>query len=139
MTVRDISQTDVVTAAPHTRIVAVAERMAEENVGSVVVVDEDRVAGILTDRQIALAVPGSSEVSELTATDLMTTDPATADPDDGVFDVVTRMDEEGVRRLPVTDDVGNLTGIVTLDDALALLASGLDRAADAVARRSPRF
>jgi len=139
MPVRDIAQTNVVTAAPETQITDVVAQMAAENVGSVVVLDEDTMVGLLTDRSIALALRETPDASELVAGDVMTEDVLTAHPDDDVLDVLERMDAEGVRRMPVVEPDGSLFGIVALDDVLVMLATELGHVSDLIKKQSPRF
>jgi CBS domain-containing protein len=62
----------------------------------------------------------------LTAGDVMTTPLATVRDADDILDALARMREHGVRRLPVLDDAGHLSGIVTVDNLLEALAEQLD-------------
>jgi CBS domain-containing protein len=139
MSVHQIVQSNVVTADRNTPIRDVAATMDTENVGSVVIVDEREPVGLVTDRLLALALADDADLSATTAGDLMSDDLVTAGPETGVFDLVRTMSEEGIRRLPVVDEAGNLDGIVTLDDVLALLADELGFLADVVESQSPRF
>jgi len=140
MTVYDIARYDVVTADPGTTISELAFQMANERVGSVVIVDGGEVVGIVTDRDIALDVLGTgADPNEYTARDVMTPDPLVVGSDDGVMDTVRAMHEASVRRVPVVDEDGGLVGIVTMDDLLVMLATELSNLAGVVEAESPPY
>ncbi|RBI63515.1 CBS domain-containing protein [halophilic archaeon] len=138
MPVSDIALTEVVTADRNTAVTAIAARMEAENVGSVLVLEESDLVGIVTDREIALSLADDPDATDRTADEVMTEDPVTVPSDAGVTELVRRMEDAGVRRMPVVDD-GDLAGIVTLDDVLVLLTEEFDDAVDVVKRQSPRF
>lgn len=135
--VEDIVQTDVSVASPDTSVQEVVAEMADRNVGSVVIVENDVPVGIVTDRSIALAVGQTRDVSKTAVGDLMTPDPVTATPDTSVFDAIDLMHDASVRRLPVVDDDGTLRGIVALDDVLVTFSAELDRATEIIEAQSP--
>lgn len=139
MSISQIVQTEVVTADRQTTVAEIAATMATENVGSVVIVEEDTPVGMVTDRSIALAVADDPDIATTTAAEIMTDDLVTVSDDRGVFDLVRTMSEEGIRRMPVIDSSGGLAGIVTLDDILTLLAEEVQFLADVVDSQSPRF
>lgn len=139
VTVADVVQTDVVTVEPETSIASVVGELADENVGSVVVVEDDRPTGVLTDRQICLALDDEPQVTERSAGDLVTGDVVTGSVEETVFDVVDRLSEETVRRLPIVDEEGRLQGIVTLDDLLVVLGGELQQAVEVIRHQSPRM
>ncbi|WP_440007267.1 CBS domain-containing protein [Halomicrococcus sp. SG-WS-1] len=138
MPVSDIAVTEVVTADRNTAVTAIAARMQEANVGSVLVLEESDLVGIVTDREIALSLADDPDATDRTAGEVMTEDPVTVPSDASVTELVRRMEDAGVRRMPVVDD-GDLTGIVTLDDVLVLLTGEFDDVVEVVKRQSPRF
>jgi CBS domain-containing protein len=100
--------------------------MRENHVGALVVVDHragmDYPVGIVTDRDLVVEVLAQHVAPEMVSlNDVMTTEISTASQDDDILDTLNRMRELGVRRMPVVDKHGVLTGIVTVDDLLALL------------------
>ena len=137
--VTEIITEDVVTAERDTPVRTVVAQMSENNVGSVVVVEDDRPIGIITDRKVALALEEMPEIAERTAEDLLHGDVFTADPSMNIFDAIQVMSDEGIRRLPIVDDNGALRGIVTLDDALVLLGGVVSDISDTVQSQSPRL
>lgn len=137
--VEGLVQTDVVTAEVDTPIATVVAQMAEQDVGSVVVVEDGAPVGILTDRQIALALETTPDVADRVAEDVMDRDLVTGTTDMDVFEVLRRLEEESVRRLPIVDENGDLEGIVTLDDVLVHLGTEFQSAASIIRSQSTRL
>jgi len=137
--VNEVITEDVVTAERDTPVRTVVAKMAEHNVGSVIVVEEDRPIGIITDRKVALALEETADIADRTADELLHGDVFTADPSMSIFDAIQVMSDEGIRRLPIVDDNGALRGIVTLDDALVLLGGVVSEVADTVQSQSRRL
>jgi CBS domain-containing protein len=138
MAVSDIATTEVVTADRNTAVAAIAARMEEENVGSVLVLSESDLVGIVTDREIALSLADDPDATDRTTGEVMTEDPVTVPSDVPVAELAQRMEAAGVRRMPVVDR-GDLVGIVTLDDVLVSLTEEFDDAVGVVKRQSPRL
>lgn len=136
MTVTDLATTDVVTASTDTDLPEVVGMMDDHDVGCVVITDDEKPTGIVTDRMVAMACREMDSMDERTAGDVMTDDPVTIDGDHTHVDALRMMSEEGIRRLPITDD-GRLTGIITLDDLLVMTASELSFASDVIERQTP--
>jgi len=123
MPVDDLARSDVVTATEETPVSELGQTMADETIGSVVIVDDETPVGIVTDRDLALrCVADAGETSDKTAANVMTEDLKTIERDAGFYEAVDRMSDNGIRRLPVTDDSGKLVGILTSDDLTTLLA-----------------
>jgi CBS domain-containing protein len=125
MTLKDIAIRGVETAGPDATLEVVANTMAEKNVGSVVITAENRVVGIVTDRDVALTVGRGDDPATLTAADVMASEPLTLPSSAGVLELTERMADVEVRRIPVVDDSGIIVGIVTLDDVVRLLSAEL--------------
>ena len=115
----------VVMARPQETLAAVARLMDQHNVGAVVLAEDHRPVGIVTDRDLALHVAARGVPLQTPAARVMSTPVQTVGREDGVFDTSQTMMETGVRRLPVVDDNGQLVGIVTLDDLLRVLGREL--------------
>ena len=138
MTVRDIARRDVVSVGPEATVQEIAELLRTESVGSVVVAEDDRPVGVVTDRDIGVGIWEHEDPTAVTAADLMTTDPVTVEIDEGIYDALQVARGANVRRLPVVED-GRLVGIVTLDDFLVLLAGELDVVSDVIQSKSPAY
>ncbi|AGB38954.1 CBS domain-containing protein [Natronococcus occultus] len=139
MPVGELGPEDVVTAQPDDDLETVAEQFAEENVGAVVVTEDEEPVGILTDRDVALAVPNSDDVGSVAVEDAMTADPAILQEDDEAIAISRAIEQHNARRFPVVDDDGALTGIVTLDDLVATIGEQLDDVAETVEVQSPGY
>jgi CBS domain-containing protein len=116
MMLREIMTPRVVTAETETEVREVARLMRDHNVGSVVICGPTGVpAGMITDRDLALAVvaderPAAEPVGDHVSTPLITGEPAM-----DLEEAAALMVQHRVRRLPVVDG-DELVGIVTLDD-----------------------
>lgn len=131
---------DVVTATGDTPLHEVAATMAGEEVGSVVVVDEDESpVGIVTDRTIALSIDDEGTLAERSVSDVMAGDVVTVTAGTSVFEVTQRLADAGVRRLPVIDGDGRLEGIVSIDDVVVLLSQELENVSDVLSTQSHRL
>ncbi|NKE35012.1 CBS domain-containing protein [Natronococcus sp. JC468] len=139
MPVGELGPEDVVTVQPDDNLETVAERFAEENVGAVVVTEGEEPVGIVTDRDVALAIPNNDDVGSVSVEDAMTADPATLREDDEAIEVSRAIEEHNARRFPVVDDDGTLTGIVTLDDLVATIGEQLDNVSETIEVQSPDY
>lgn len=109
-------------AGPTETLASVARRMEEHNVGTVVIVENQRPVGIVTDRDLALELGARGTSLKTPVVQVMTTPVETAPRDVGVFGATQAMRDLKVRRLVIVDDDGFLAGIVTLDDLLRMLS-----------------
>ena len=108
----------VVTAPPERTVREIAELMRERNVGSVVLLEEDRPVGFVTDRDLAVSVIADGRDHGDHAdhvADHASSPVITARPEMQAEEAAELMVRHGVRRLVIVDD-DRLTGIVTLDD-----------------------
>ncbi len=108
---------DVLAVAPEDTLGEAAQKMAEVNVGSVVVLDYGRLVGILTERDVLKAVADRVHSSEARVREWMTSDPITASESTFAQDAARTMLEGGFRHLPIVE--GDQTvGIVSLRDVI---------------------
>lgn len=117
---------NVITARKESSIPEAARLMREHHVGSLVVVnrdeDGDRPLGILTDRDIVVEVIGEEiPLESVSVQDVMTRSPVIAREDDDFFATMEMMRVRGIRRLPVTNSLGILVGIMTTDDLMRII------------------
>jgi CBS domain-containing protein len=140
MPVTDLAREDVVSAAPDARVPELAGLMRDENVGSVVVTNDQSPVGIVTDRDLTTRVVAEgTDPDGVTAEDVMSTDLCVVGPDAGFYEAAQAMSEHGVRRLPVCDDDDELVGIVTADDLTELLSDEHDQLAAVVRAQRPSY
>lgn len=123
----------VVTVELGDSVLIAAQRMRDHHVGAVVVTREDRPIGILTDRDLVLRVVAERlDPAEVRIEQVVTYEATTALRTDGIESVVQKMRTHGVRRLPIVDDEGRVTGIVTADDLIGLLGRELAALGEAI-------
>lgn len=139
MPVGDLGPDNVVTTERDSTLGDVVEKLESENVGAVVVAEDDGPVGIVTDRDIALAVNQGDDVASMSVEDVMTEDPVTLREDAEAMEISRVIDEHNVRRIPVIDENGTLTGIVTLDDLVATIGEQLDNVSDTIEAQSPEY
>ncbi|MBV7697403.1 CBS domain-containing protein [Streptomyces sp. TRM70350] len=114
--VREIMTTDLVTVDPQTPVRDVARRMRDGDIGDVLVVEGDRLRGLVTDRDIVVRLLADTEdLTGKAVRDACSTELVTISPDDDVDQAVRLMRERAVRRLPVVEG-GRPVGIVSLGD-----------------------
>ena len=105
----------VVTAPPERTVREIAEMMRERNVGSVVLIEEQRPVGFLTDRDLTVSVLADGRDLGDHAADHASSPVITANAEMQVEEAAELMVRHGVRRLVIVDGE-RLTGILTLDD-----------------------
>lgn len=126
MKVQDFMTTDPITCEWTDTAQSVAELMRDKGVGFVVVLREGRVAGVITDRQLAVGVLAEGlSADAIPAVDIMSDSPATVRPEDSVFALLDTLRSAGVvRRVPVVDADKRLVGVVSVSD-VAVVAKDL--------------
>jgi CBS domain-containing protein len=128
-TLRDVMSTQPVTLPSSATVLEAARCMQEREIGDVVVMDGDRVGGIVTDRDIVIrAVAAGLDPASCRVSDVCSGDVATLSPDDTIKRAVDLMKQKAIRRIPVVED-GRPVGIVSIGD-LAIEANGEKALAD---------
>ena len=116
MKVREIMTTELVTVPPSSSITEAARLMRDANIGDVLAVDQGRLVGILTDRDVCIRVVADGRDTNMAQVgDYMTRELFTGMPDWDVEDAADLMGEEQIRRLPILEN-GKLVGILSLGD-----------------------
>lgn len=113
---REIMTTDVKTVDRATSIREVASLMREADVGSLPVVENGKLAGIVTDRDIVVRAIADGHEASTQVGNAMTTDVFSVKPDDFVFEAIRLMGDKQVRRIPVVSADGSLAGIIAMAD-----------------------
>ena len=114
--VRDVMTSDPKTVDAGDNVEDAAKIMAEADIGAVVVIDDDKVAGIVTDRDIVVRVVAAGEnPSKTDVSDAASGGADTIEADASIDDAVKLMREKDIRRLPVVEDDKPI-GIVSLGD-----------------------
>ncbi|KAA0560630.1 CBS domain-containing protein [Rossellomorea aquimaris] len=113
MQVRDIMSTNVEAASNQDSLQSVASKMSSKNVGSVPVVENGQVVGMVTDRDIATR--GLTQGAQGNVSQVMSQQVVTISPDASVEEASALMSQHQVRRLPVVEN-GQLVGMLALGD-----------------------
>jgi CBS domain-containing protein len=133
MLVREYLRTAPVTVPPGCTLEEAAQLLGSHQVGSLLVVDGDRLVGIITDRDIAVRGVGEGNAPSAAVEAVMTADPVTIQGSDDVFAAVEVLKTASARRLPVLEDT-DLAGMISVDDLLLSLVSELGSVLSPVAR-----
>ncbi|HEU5132108.1 MAG TPA: CBS domain-containing protein [Pyrinomonadaceae bacterium] len=137
---RDIMTRELIVATRDTTIVEVSRMMKQEDVGVIPVVEYDaptgngrsegsaqnyqdrnyargKLIGLITDRDIVVrCVADNKDCASVRAEDIMSVDIYTAKPNDRVVDVIRKMGDKQVRRIPVCNDNDYLVGMISMAD-----------------------
>jgi CBS domain-containing protein len=115
-TIRDVMTFDPVALAANASLTAAARQMKLSDIGDVIVVDQNQVCGMVTDRDIVVrALAEGRDPSTTTLAEICSREVACLQAEDSVQDAVRLMRERAVRRLPVVDR-GRPVGIVSIGD-----------------------
>ncbi len=116
MKIEDVMTHDVAVVSPDETIQQAARLMEELDIGAVPVADNERLVGMLTDRDIALRAVADGLGPDTRVSDVMTPDVKYCFCDQEVSEVSDNMADIQVRRLPVVDRNKRLVGIIALAD-----------------------
>ena len=133
-TVHDLMTRDPRTVTPRTTVVEVARVMRDEDAGSLPVVEDERLVGTVTDRDVAIRVVAEGRPLETTVDEIATRELVTIDPQQDVDEALRLMSEHQVRRLPVCEEDGRLVGVLAQADVAR--RAGDSRAGDTVEKIS---
>lgn len=115
-TVREIMRTDVLEVEMAATLQEAAQSMRERKISSLVVTEQDRLVGIMTERDIVSAVADGADSEVAHVRDYMTSGPVSALAETSVDEATQMMLEHGFRHLPIVDEDQRLVGIVSLRD-----------------------
>ena len=113
---REIMTSDVKTANREMSLREVARLMREGDMGAMPVVENEKLVGIITDRDIVVRAIAEGKNADTLIGDVMTTEIFSVKPDDFVFEAIRLMGDQQVRRIPVINENGELTGIIAMAD-----------------------
>lgn len=114
--VRDVMTSDPVTLPSTASTADAAHKMREKNIGAVVVEDEGKICGVVTDRDIVIRAIAEDRDPKTTAIGrICSHQVTTVSPDDDVEEVIQLMRDKAIRRVPVVDGE-HTVGILALGD-----------------------
>src|SRR5215210_6183688 len=109
-TIQDVMTSNPTTIQPTTSAQDAARTMKSEDVGSLPIVENDRLTGVVTDRDLALRVLGEGRGGETPVAEIASKDVVTVDPQQSLEEAARLMAEHQVRRLPAGEKEGSLFG-----------------------------
>jgi len=113
--VKEYMKANVITVSKDTTMEQVAKIMTEKNIGSVIVVDNGKPVGIITERDIVKGI-GKGKKLDSKAEEIMTSSLITIREDSPITGALALMRQFNIRHLPVVNDKGELTGIISIRD-----------------------
>lgn len=125
----------VLTTQPSATVFECIDRMVDRDVGSIVVMDGDEIAGIFTERDYmrSIALEGRSS-DETEVQEVMTSDVSTVAPNDPLEECLELMTKLRCRHLPVVDDDGDLVGLVSIGDGVKQVIATAQQETDRLRR-----
>jgi CBS domain-containing protein len=112
---QDIMANDVVTASPEMPVAAAAKLMLTKDVGCLVVLEQGKIKGIVTDRDLMACAMKQHNIQECSISNHMSSPVLTAPPDVLLINLAKLMAAKQIKRVPVTEE-GQLVGIVSFSD-----------------------
>ena len=117
MKVKEIMHKGVEWVSPDTPLTKLATRMLKHDVGAIPIGENDRLVGMVTDRDIAIrGLANGKDISNLTARDVMTKGVIWCWDSDSPTNAARLMENKKIRRLPVIDDNKRMVGMLSLGD-----------------------
>ncbi len=127
MRVRNVMVKNVKTISPEATMAEAAKKMKRYKIGCLVVVDVEKVVGIITERDLAYKIVAERRSLDTRVGDIMTKDLKTISPEKSIKDAAKVMAAHVIRRLPVIED-GKLVGIISIEDIMRTEKVGADAA-----------
>ena len=110
----------IVWAEPHAALAELARQLGEEHVGALVVMDGDRLAGMISERDLVRVLASGDDARDVWIADVMALDVVQVDGSTAIGIAALEMLEHGVRHLAVTSE-GRVIGVVSMRDVLRVL------------------
>ena len=122
MLVRDVMTGAAVTDSATDTLRSAAERMWREQTGSLLVIDDGRLTGIITERDLLRAVALGADLATATIDEAMTSEVFTVPPDMPLRDAAREMAARWIRHLPVVD-AGQVLGVISMRDVTGIFGA----------------
>jgi CBS domain-containing protein len=119
MKVKEMMHKGIEWVSPETPVTTLAKKMLNQDIGAIPIGENDRLVGMVTDRDItlrAVAKADGKDLSKLTARDVMTKGVIWCRDGDNAADAARLMETKNVRRLPVIDEHKRMVGMLSLGD-----------------------
>lgn len=126
MRVKDVMHKGVTWVSPNTCIGDVAKKMRDEDIGAVPIGENDRLVGMVTDRDITCrGLADGKDIAKLTARDVMSAPISFCHTEDELETALKIMESKSIRRLPVIDEKKRMVGMLALGDLSGKAPRGL--------------
>lgn len=126
MTVSDIMTPAALTDAADDTLAEASAKMWQQQTGSLLIMEGDKLNGIVTERDIMRAVAEGKDPTTVPLREAMTTDVVTITPETALTEAAQLMFEKWFRHLPVVTEAGEVVGIISLRDLLGLVKEGME-------------
>ncbi len=109
---------DVISVSPDTKVTEVAKILKTKRIGAIMVLEGNNIAGIISERDIARALPDyGDKILDLPVSDLMTKSVTTCTSEDSIDEIMVMMTDNRIRHLPVVDN-GKLSVFISIGDVV---------------------
>jgi CBS domain-containing protein len=117
MKVKDMMHKGAEYVAPNAKLQAIAKKMRDRDIGAMLVCEDGKTLGMITDRDIAIrALANGKDISTTEARDVMSRSVVFCRDNEEAEDALRIMENKKIRRLPVLNEDGQLVGMVSLGD-----------------------
>jgi len=110
---------EVATAKPDDQLVVAAKTMLERKIGCVVVVEREKIVGIVTESDLVKCAASGHDPNRTLVKDIMRRPAVTCTPQAPVEEAYAHMRKNNIRHLPIVDKDGAVVGIVTMKDLIS--------------------
>ena len=115
-TIQEAMTSNPTTVSPDTSAADAAQIMKSEDIGSLPIVQDDKLFGVVTDRDIAIRIVAEGRSADTPVGEIASKDIVTVDPQQSIDEAARLMAEQQVRRLPVVEEDGRIVGILAQAD-----------------------
>jgi CBS domain-containing protein len=115
-TIQETMTSNPTTISPDTTAAEAAQIMKSEDIGSLPIVEDDNLIGVVTDRDLAIRIVAEGRGADTPVGEIASKDVVTVDPQQSIEEAARLMAEHQIRRLPVVEEDGRLVGILAQAD-----------------------
>jgi len=138
MLVKDVMKREVIAINPDISIREASKVMSQHNIGSLLVLDDEKLVGILTERDVLNLVARGENLDEVKVKDVMSRDVITIESDKKIEDAVDLMLKHKIKKLPVMES-GKIVGIITTSDIIVAEPKLIEAIASLISLRIPGY
>ena len=122
MFIREIMHKDIFSIDYESSIIDACKRFYRKQIGSLLVLEDGKLKGIITERDIiSKVIILNKDPNETYVSDIMSTEVITVNQDSKIEEAVRIMNEKNIKKLPVVSDTGKIVGIITTSDITKII------------------